>query len=553
MKINNERPVWVIGHKNPDTDSICSAIAYAYFKNQTDEGNYIPKKAGSVSAETAYVLDRFGVEEPETVSDVCTEIKDIDYREAKGISKHLSLRKAWSLMTDNDVSLLSVVDKSNFLKGIIVRGDIAKSYMNVYGSDILGKTRTQYSNIIETLNGELLSGNSHAYFLNGRVVVPSGSVDVDKLELQEDDLIICGDGSDRIMEMLDTNPSCVVVTNNNIPSEEVQKKAEEIQCVLLTTEYDTFTAARLINQSIPVGQFMTDSSEIISFNLDDTVDEVTEKISKVRYRDFPILDENNHFVGTFSRRNLLDRTKKKLILVDHNETSQAVDGIGQAEILEIIDHHKIGSLETMSPIYFRNMPLGCSSTIIYLMFQERNLRIPKDIAGLMLSAILSDTLMFRSPTCTDKDREAAEELAKICDVDYEELATSMFEAGSDFGSKTPAEIIYQDYKTFYAGDLAFGVSQVSAVSRKMLDDIKAGVIDYLPKVFEEKGVSNVFVLLTDIFKETSEIVCLGDKSMDIMKGAFYKESDVPECMMLEGVVSRKKQFIPPVMAAIDEL
>jgi manganese-dependent inorganic pyrophosphatase len=425
--------------------------------------------------------------------------------------------------------------------------------MNVYGSDILGKTRTQYSNIIETLNGELLSGNSHAYFLNGRVVVPSGSVDVDKLELQEDDLIICGDGSDRIMEMLDTNPSCVVVTNNNIPSEEVQKKAEEIQCVLLTTEYDTFTAARLINQSIPVGQFMTDSSEIISFNLDDTVDEVTEKISKVRYRDFPILDENNHFVGTFSRRNLLDRTKKKLILVDHNETSQAVDGIGQAEILEIIDHHKIGSLETMSPIYFRNMPLGCSSTIIYLMFQERNLRIPKDIAGLMLSAILSDTLMFRSPTCTDKDREAAEELAKICDVDYEELATSMFEAGSDFGSKTPAEIIYQDYKTFYAGDLAFGVSQVSAVSRKMLDDIKAGVIDYLPKVFEEKGVSNVFVLLTDIFKETSEIVCLGDKSMDIMKGAFYKESDVPECMMLEGVVSRKKQFIPPVMAAIDEL
>ncbi len=553
MKINNERPVWVIGHKNPDTDSICSAIAYAYFKNQTDEGNYIPKKAGSVSAETAYVLDRFGVEEPETVSDVCTEIKDIDYREAKGISKHLSLRKAWSLMTDNDVSLLSVVDKSNFLKGIIVRGDIAKSYMNVYGSDVLGKTRTQYSNIIETLNGELLSGNSHAYFLNGRVVVPSGSVDVDKLELQEDDLIICGDGSDRIMEMLDTNPSCVVVTNNNIPSEEVQKKAEEIQCVLLTTEYDTFTAARLINQSIPVGQFMTDSSEIISFNLDDTVDEVTEKISKVRYRDFPILDENNHFVGTFSRRNLLDRTKKKLILVDHNETSQAVDGIGQAEILEIIDHHKIGSLETMSPIYFRNMPLGCSSTIIYLMFQERNLRIPKDIAGLMLSAILSDTLMFRSPTCTDKDREAAEELAKICDVDYEELATSMFEAGSDFGSKTPAEIIYQDYKTFYAGDLAFGVSQVSAVSRKMLDDIKAGVIDYLPKVFEEKGVSNVFVLLTDIFKETSEIVCLGDKSMDIMKGAFYKESDVPECMMLEGVVSRKKQFIPPVMAAIDEL
>ncbi|MCR4782160.1 MAG: putative manganese-dependent inorganic diphosphatase [Lachnospiraceae bacterium] len=553
MKINNERPVWVIGHKNPDTDSICSAIAYAYFKNQTDEGTFIPKKAGALNSETAYVLDRFGVEEPETVSDVCTEIKDIDYRESKGVSKHLSLRKAWSLMTDNDVSLLPIVDKSNFLKGIIVRGDIAKSYMNVYGNDILGKTRTQYSNIIETLNGELLSGNSHAYFMNGRVVVPSGSVDMAKMDLEEDDLIICGDGSDRLLEILDTNPSCIVVTNNNTPSEEVKTKAEEIQCVLMTTEYDTFTAARLINQSIPVSQFMTDISDIISFNLEDTVDEVTEKISKVRYRDFPVLDENNKFVGTFSRRNLLDRTKKKLILVDHNETSQAVDGIDEAEILEIVDHHKIGSIETMAPIYFRNMPLGCSSTIIYLMFQERKLRIPKDIAGLMLSAILSDTLMFRSPTCTEKDKEAALELAKICNVDYEELATSMFEAGSDFASKTPSEIVYGDYKTFYAGDLAFGVAQVSAVSRKMLDDIKGDVCAYLPNVLEEKGVSNVFVLLTDIFKETSEVVMLGDVSKDIMKGAFYKDGEVPEIMMLDGVVSRKKQFIPPVMAAIGEL
>ncbi len=553
MKINNERPVWVIGHKNPDTDSICSAIAYAYFKNQTDEGNYIPKKAGELSSETAYVLERFGVEEPETISDVCTEIKDIDYRESKGVSKHLSLRKAWSLMTDNEVSLLPIVDKSNFLKGIIVKGDIAKSYMNVYGSDILGQTRTQFANIVDTLSAELLAGNSHAYFMNGRVVVPSGSVDMDKIDLKENDLVICGDGSDRLLEILDTMPSCIVVTNNNIPSEEVKKKAEEIQCVLMTTEHDTFTAVRLINQSIPVSQFMTNVNDIISFNLDDTVDEVTEKISKVRYRDFPVLDDQNHFVGTFSRRNLLDRTKKKLILVDHNETSQAVDGIDEAEILEIVDHHKIGSLETMAPIYFRNMPLGCSSTIIYLMYKERNIIIPKNIAGLMLSAILSDTLMFRSPTCTETDKEAAIALAKICEVDYEELATSMFEAGSDFASKTASEIVYQDYKTFYAGELAFGVSQVSAVSRKMLDDIKAGVCDYLPTVLTEKGVSNVFVLLTDIFQETSEIVYLGEQAEDILKGAFFDGETVPEKIMLDGVVSRKKQFIPPVMSAIGEL
>jgi manganese-dependent inorganic pyrophosphatase len=292
---------------------------------------------------------------------------------------------------------------------------------------------------------------------------------------------------------------------------------------------------------------------LVSFHMDDYIEDIQEVMASMRHRYFPVLDKNDHYIGMISRRNFLGAHKKQLILVDHNETSQAVDGIEQAEILEIVDHHKIGSLETMAPIYFRNMPLGCSSTIIYLMFKERNILIPKEIAGLMLSAILSDTLMFRSPTCTETDKEAAISLAKICDVDYEELATSMFEAGSDFASKTPAEIVYQDYKTFYAGDMAFGVSQVSAVSRKMLDDVKGGLMDYLPTVLTEKGVSNVFVLLTDIFKETSEIIYLGDQAEDILKGAFMNGEDLPEVIMLDGVVSRKKQFIPPVMAAIGEL
>jgi manganese-dependent inorganic pyrophosphatase len=551
MKIENDRAVWVIGHKNPDTDSICSAIAYSYFKNQTAEGRFVPKKAGPLNAETSYVLNRFGVSEPETVTDVKTELKDIDYRRSEGISEILSLRGAWRLMAEKDVSMLPVTDTSDFLKGIIVKGDIAKSYMNVYGNDSLGKTRTPYSNIISTLNGELLAGNSHAFFPKGRVVIPSGSVDISKMDIEKDDLIITGDGSERLLELIERYPSCIVVTNNNRPNDRVVKAAEAIQCVLLNTEYDTFTAARLINQSIPVREFMTKKG-IISFYIDDTVDYVLERVSKVRFRDFPILDRNNRFIGTFSRRNLLNGKKKQVILVDHNEKSQAVDGIDEAEILEIIDHHRLGSLETIQPIFFRNMPLGCSSTIIYMMFCEKNVRIPKEIAGLMLSAILSDTLMFRSPTCTDYDRDAAAELSEIAGVDCEELAMAMFEAGSDFGSKTPKEIIYQDYKTFYSGDIAIGVSQVSAVSRKLLDDIKPGLKDYLPTVLGEKNVSMVFMLLTDIFKETSELIMYGGNSEDIIKRAFFGGEDLPETIMLNGVVSRKKQFIPPVMQAIEE-
>lgn len=551
MKIEDDGAVWVIGHKNPDTDSICSAVAYSYFKNQTAEGRFVPKKAGPLNAETSYVLNRFGVSEPETVTDVKTELKDIDYRRSEGISEILSLRGAWKLMAEKDVSMLPVTDTSGFLKGIIVKGDIAKSYMNVYGNDSLGKTRTPYSNIISTLNGELLAGNSHAFFPKGRVIIPSGSVDISKMDIEKDDLIITGDGSDRLLELIDRYPSCIVVTNNNRPNDRVIKAAEAIQCVLLNTEYDTFTAARLINQSIPVREFMTKKG-IISFYIDDTVDDVLERVSKVRHRDFPILDRSNRFVGTFSRRNLLNGKKKRVILVDHNEKSQAVDGIDEAEILEIIDHHRLGSLETIQPIFFRNMPLGCSSTIIYMMFREKNVRIPKEIAGLMLSAILSDTLMFRSPTCTDYDRDAASELSEIAGVDCQELAMAMFEAGSDFGSKTPKEIIYQDYKTFYSGETAIGVSQVSAVSRKLLDDIKPGLKDYLPTVLGEKNVSMVFMLLTDIFKETSELIMYGGNSGDIIKRAFFDGEDLPETIMLDGVVSRKKQFIPPVMQAIEE-
>lgn len=543
-----KKTVWIVGHKNPDTDSICAAIAYADLKNKTEEGNFIPKKAGGLSGETRYILERFGVEEPETISDVGAQLKDIDYRRSKGVSGHYSLKKAWELMRELDVVTLPIVDSSRRLEGVIVNGDIAYSYMDVLDNRILGRAKTQYKNIVETIQGTMVTGNEHAYFTRGKVVVASGNREAMRKEIEDDDLVVVGNIKERQMIAIEENASCVIVSGDSAVAPAVVDAAHKKECVLITTPYDSFTVARLINQSMPIRYFMT-KENIVSFELDDYVDDVKEAMAKIRHRDFPILDEQRHLIGMMSRRNLLDMKKKQLILVDHNEKTQAVDGIEQADILEIIDHHRLGSLETLSPIFFRNQPLGCTATIIYQMYEEKGVEVSPKIAGLLCSAILSDTLMFRSPTCTDIDKEAAQCLAKIAGVEVEELATAMFEAGSDYSSKTAEEIIYQDFKTFESDDVVFGVSQVSAVSRKVLDGIKPSLREYLQNVPAEKGLKMAFVMLTDIFREETELIYVGNGAREIIERAF----DVKEnngCFLLKDVVSRKKQFIPLMMQAM---
>lgn len=554
-KLKRKRPVWVIGHKNPDTDSICAAIAYANLKNQTEDGDFIPKKAGPINEETRYVLDTFHVTEPETVRNVGTQIKDMDYRRTEGVDEHLSLKKAWALMRQLDVVTLPVVRPDGRLQGVIVNGDIAYSYMDVYDNRELGRARTQYKNIIETLNGQLVCGNEHAYFNHGKVVVASGDVKTIRSEVDGDDLVILGNVVSRQKAVLEEIPGCMIVTGVKSVDPEVARTAEAIDCVLITTEYDSFTTARLINQSIPIRYFMT-KENLITFDESDYLDDVTRVIGKIRHRDFPILDDNQKYVGMFSRRNLLNPEKKRVILVDHNEKNQAVDGIDEAEILEIVDHHKIGSLETISPIYFTNRPLGCCSTIIYQMYQERKVKANPQMAGLMLSAILSDTLMFRSPTCTDTDRAAAEQLAKIAGVDIEKHAMAMFEAGSNFSSKTTSEIFYQDFKTFSQGDTDFGVSQISAVTDKQLNGIRKSLGEYLEKVLADRNLKQVYVLLTNILDQSSRLICAGQDAEETARNAFpgkpVLEDGNGRFIMLPGVVSRKKQVIPALISAMEE-
>lgn len=543
-----ERCVWVVGHKNPDTDSICAAISYAYLKNQTEDGHFIAKRGGSINNETRYVLERFGAKEPGLITDVGAQIKDIDYRQTEGVSGHFSLKKAWELMRSLDVVTLPVVDESKRLTGLIVNGDIAYSYMDVLDNRILGRAKTQYRNIIETINGCMVTGNDHAYFTKGKVVVASGNRETMRDEIEDDDLVIVGNITARQLIAIEQNASCVIICGETKVNPGVIERAQKKECVLITTPYDSFTTARLIHQSMPIRYFMT-KENLITFEPDDYVDDVKETMSKIRHRDFPILDEQRHLVGMMSRRNLLNMKKKQLILVDHNERTQAVDGIEQADILEIIDHHRLGSLETISPIFFRNQPLGCTATIIYQMYQEKGVEINSQIAGLLCSAILSDTLMFRSPTCTAIDKMVAEQLAQIAEVDVEELATAMFEAGSDFSAKTTEEIFYQDFKIFDSDDITFGVAQVSAVSRRQLNSIKPELQAYLEKVLAEKGLKMVFVMLTDIFQEETELIYAGGMAKGVIEQAFGV-SEENGGFMLANVVSRKKQLIPPMMQAM---
>ena len=545
------KKVWVVGHKNPDTDSICAAISYAYLKNQSgDKKTYVAKRAGAVNEETRYVLERFGVEEPPLVTYAGAQIKDINIRKTAGVSNQISLKRAWELMKKLEVVTLPVTNQFGKLEGVIVTKDIATSYMDVLDNCVLSKARTQYKTIAETIDGEVYAGNEHAHFVRGKVVIATSNPEYMADYIEDDDLVILGDREEAQMQAIRSNASCIIIGGGLEVAEEVKKLAEKRDCVIITTPFDTFSVARLINQSMPIKQYMT-RRELVTFDIDDYVDDVKDVMSRVRHRDFPVLGSNGNYVGMISRRNLMNMQKKQIILVDHNEKSQAVDGIGEAEILEIIDHHRLGSLETVSPVYFRNQPLGCTSTIIYQMYQEQRVEIPKEIAGLLLSAIISDTLMFRSPTCTPLDKSVAKRLAEIADVDIEDHAKKMFRAGSDFKNKTTEEIFYQDFKIFHTEDCDFGVAQISAMSGEELEQIGEQLRPFLPQVLGEKRLNMVYVMLTDILEESSKIIFAGEDAGKILAHAFKKQEDA-DGILLDGIISRKKQKIPSLMNELSE-
>lgn len=550
MSDNTKNEIYVIGHKNPDTDSICSAIAYAYLKNQKGDGEYVPKRAGHISTETQYVLDRFEIGAPGFVPNVKTRVKDMEIRRTRGVSSDISMKKAWTLLNETNGNTLPIVKEDNVLEGLISIGDIARSYMAVVDNAILSKAETKYRNILETLDGTLYVGDEEDCFDSGKVIVAASSPEVIESYIAPGDMVILGNRYEAQLCAIEMNASCLIICGGAVVTKTIQILAREKKCTVISTPYDTYTVAHLINQSMPVKFFMRDN-QIVSFTEDDYTDNIKEIMASKRHRDFPILDKNGHYVGTISRRNLLGIKKRRLILVDHNETSQAVDSIESAEIMEIIDHHRLGSLETMMPVFFRNQPVGCTATIVYQMFGEQGIEIPEKIAGLLCAAIISDTLLFRSPTCTSADRYAAENLAKIAHIDCNEFATEMFAAGSNLKSKSPEEIFYQDFKKFEQDEITFGVAQITSMTQGELEGAKEKILSYMKTAIENQRLTMLFFMLTDIMEESTELLCYGEGAEKLVQNAFGRQVEGGS-VMLPGLVSRKKQLIPVLLNVLQQ-
>ena len=549
--MRNQEKIFVIGHKNPDTDSICSAIAYADIKNRTSQKvKYIPKRAGQINEETEYVLNRFGMQPPGYLSNIGTQIKDMDIRMSPEADKSMSLKNAWDLMMEKSIVSLPIRDREGQLEGLITIGDIAKTYMDTTDSYLLSRARTQYRRIAETIAGTVVEGNEHGYFTKGKVLVGTANPEMLKAYIESDDLIIMGDREEDHLQAIAQNVSCIIVGMGIEVSEKVIKLAHEREIVIIMSPYDTFTTARLINQSIPVKFYMT-SGPLTMFRMNDYVDDIKDIMAKKRFRDFPILDRHGRFKGFISRRRFLGASKKKVILVDHNERSQAVDGIEEAEIIEIIDHHRLGDIETVSPITFRNQPVGCTATIINQMYEGNEIEVPREIAGLLCGAIISDTLLFRSPTCTPLDERTAKKLAKISDIDLEQMAQEMFNAGSNLKGKSAEDICFQDFKQFTVNDTIFGVGQITSMSKEELAAIRDMMTEHLPKVLEAHNLNMIYFMLTDILAESTELLCVGTGARGIALSAF----DLPDnakSLILKGVVSRKKQLIPTLVSELQQ-
>ena len=544
--------VVVIGHRNPDTDSICSAIAYAELKNKTSSLICEPRRAGRMNQETEFVLKKFGVTPPRMCTDVNPKIRDVDFREMPGINGSTSLRKAWEIMRDKQIDTLPITDAGNELLGLITVKDIATANMDVFDTGVLAKSRTSYKNILETLGGTMVVGDENAVCTTGHIKIGTATPEMLESAVEKGDIVILTNRYESQLCAIEKEASLLIICNGAKVGRTIQRIAEETGVAIMSVACDSYAAGKLMSQCAPISYYMT-RDDIVKFTLVTPVSDVTRVMAKVRHRYFPILDEDGRYCGMISRRNIINLRKRRIILVDHNEATQAVEGFDQAEILEIIDHHRIGSLETDGPVYFRNQPVGCTATIITQMYDENGVEIEPKIAGLLLAAILSDTLVFRSPTCTPIDVAAAKRLAKIAGVDIDEFALEMFEAGENLAGKTAEEVFLQDFKVFMCGDVRFGVAQGSYMTRKNLQAAQKLLQPYLEEARNKQNVEDLYMLLTDVPKEESVVICAGRHADEMLRSGFEIEPAADGSWTLPGVVSRKKQFIPALMTAYQEL
>lgn len=544
------KPIFVIGHKNPDTDSICSAICYARLKSRLTGQAYIPCRAGQINAETKYVLDCFGEKPPQYLDSLHPKLTDVQFRRVEGIRAQMSLRRAWQYMSEQNIHTIPVVSDGKRLQGLLTFSDIARFYMEDQDADALAQAKTSYRNIVDVLGGQLLVGDLEDSFASGRVVVGAANPDVMEEHIQENDLVILGNRYESQLCAVEMKASCLIIVLNAPVSNTIKKLAKEAGCSIVVTPLDSYSCAKIINQAVPVQHIMK-SSGLITFQCDDLVEEVKKVVAKKRIRYYPILDSENQYVGMVSQRNLLDIDPQQVVLVDHNEKGQAVEGIECAQVTEIVDHHRIDALETTSPIFFRNQPLGCTATIVAQLYQENKVDIDRQTAGLLCSAIISDTLLFRSPTCTPVDQSMAEKLASCAGIDMKKHAMEMFRVASQLSGRSMDEIIHMDLKYYQGQEWKIAVSQVNSVVQEELDHIRAEMLAYMHRYLPTSGMDMIFVMLTNIIDESTELLFVGLDAAELVSEAFQCECSSTETIRLPGVVSRKKQLLSPMLKALE--
>lgn len=535
--------IYIIGHKNPDTDSVCSAICYAYYKNMlTGTENYIPAVAGHLNEETQFVLDYSGVETPILLHDIYRRLDENIVNSVVTVNSMDSLQHVCNIMQEHDFDMIPITE-NNKLKGLITTKGIMKYSYMLMNHTLTSMPETPISNIISSLNGKLLAGNPDALIKPKAIVLG--------LDREVKDLtgciVVSNDRTSRQIEIINSGVSCLIVCGKDIVSDEVTTLAKEKNCYLIHTHLKLYIVVRLVHHSTSVKDLMTPANSIIHFKLGDTISSVKEEMKKHKFNNYPVVDENGNYLGIISKAGISELEKTPIILVDHNEKSQAIDGIDDTTIVEIIDHHRLGSLETSLPLYFRNQPLGCTATIIYQMLLEKQILITPSIATLLCSAIISDTLLFKSPICTDTDREACFDLATIAGIDPHEYGMQMFRAGSNPESKTDEEILFGDYKEYTISNIKMGIAQTNSMNIEEVMDIVVRMVNFVPQALSNSGADVLFLLVTDIISETSYTVFAGKGARELLESAFNIKKSKADFVALKNIVSRKKQFLPAII------
>lgn len=532
----------IFGHQKPDTDTVTSAIVLSYLRNKLGDHTE-PRVLGDINNETKFVLDYFKFDTPKYLNDVRLQIKDTDYSRDCFLHEKDSIYKAYNYMMETSISTVPVVNEKNDYLGAVCMKFITQDLID----GDLGTLDTSYDNIMEALKGEeILRFNEE---INGNIIVPSSNSDSFKKNVDVDSsVIIVGERRNIFEYVIKNNCAIIILTDGVKLTDEQIKIAKEYKINVISTKYDGITTANLVVFSNYIrNKIKTD--EIITVNENDALFDALEVANKKKYSNYPILNNSGKCLGVF-RANITDnKHPKKVILVDHNEREQSVVGLDEAEIIEIVDHHKIGNIGTSIPINFRNMPLGCTETILYLMFKENGVNIPKNIAGLMMSGIISDTLLLSSPTTTDIDRKALKDLSKIAGVDYEKYGMEMFKAGSSMEGKSISEIIHGDFKNFTVDNQKVGIGQVSTMSTDEIMSKQVEFISCLNEIAKDEDYAVIALFVTDILKNGSYIF-FNEKAKDIISNSFGV-NDIKEGHFFEGLVSRKKQIVPKIMNYMD--